>query len=119
MQVLRCVKEIHFCFSQEHRQPSNTVWSVLFDLESTIRRNELHTCTSVPCVLIKRKRLEENAVPIEHFEIQKSEYGKQHKDYMKPFDFNPFSGSPTQSLTNKFYDALLETATSCVALSQN
>ena len=88
----------------------------LFDLEATIRRNELDTCTSVPCVWIKQKRLEENAVPMEHLKIQKSEYGKEQKNYMKPFDFNPCSGSPTQSLTNKFYDALLETAPSCVAL---
>ena len=35
---------------------------------------------------------------------------------MKPFDFNPCSGSPSQALTNKFYDALLESAPSCVAL---
>ena len=35
---------------------------------------------------------------------------------MKPFYFNPCSGSPSQSLTNKFYDALLESAPSCVAL---
>ena len=89
------------------------VAAALFDLEATIRRNELDTCTSVPCMWIKRKRLEENAVPMERLKIQKSEYGKEHKDYMKPCDFNPCSGSPTQSLTNKFYDALQETAPSC------
>lgn len=35
---------------------------------------------------------------------------------MKPFYFNRCSGSPSQSLANKFYDALLESAPSCVAL---
>ena len=91
--------------------------AALFDLEATIRRNELETCTSVPCVWVKRKRVTENAVPMEDLTIQKSEYGKEAKDYKKPFDFNPLcSYSSTQSFKDKFYEALLETNPSCVAL---
>ena len=61
----------------------------LFNLEATIRRNELDTCTSVPCVCvwIKRKRLEENPVPMKRLNIQNSEYRKEHKDYIKPIRF--------------------------------
>ncbi|KAK2551935.1 hypothetical protein P5673_026928 [Acropora cervicornis] len=68
---------------------SRHVAVALFNLEATIRRNELDTCTSVPCVCvwIKRKRLEENPVPMKRLNIQNSEYRKEHKDYIKPIRF--------------------------------
>ena len=94
------------------------VAAALFDLEATIRRNELETCTSVPCVWVKRQRITENAVPMADLSIKKSEYGKEAKDCKKPFHFlNPLcSYSSTQSFKDKFYDALLETNPSIVAL---
>ena len=47
------------------------VAAALFDLEATTRRNELETYTSVPCVWVKRKRITENAVPMEDLTIKK------------------------------------------------
>ena len=50
-------------------------------------------------------------------QLKKSAYGKEAKDCKKPFDFNPLCPySSTQSFKDKFYDALLETNPSCVAL---
>ena len=63
-----------FCFFRGDGA-SRHVAAALFDLEVTIRRNELETCTSVPCVWVKRKRITENAVPMEDLTIKKSEYG--------------------------------------------
>lgn len=91
--------------------------AALFDLEATIRRNDLETCTSVSCLRVKRKRITENAVPMENVKFQKSEYGKISKDCPKPHDFNPLcSDNLSQPFQEKFYNTLLEAAPSSVAL---
>lgn len=91
--------------------------AALFDLEANIKRNDLETCTPVSCFWVKRKRITENAVPMENVKFQKSEYGKISKDCPKRHDFNPLcSDNLLQSFQEKFYNTLLEATPSCGAL---
>ena len=73
--------------------------AALFDLEVTIKRNDLETLTSVSCLGVKRKRINENAVAMKYVEFQKSELRKISKDCPKPHDFNPLC---TDNLTQLF-----------------
>ena len=89
--------------------------AALFDLGATIGRKELETCTVQSCLWVELKRITENAVQMEDVKVQKSDYEKKSKDYQKPHDSKP-PCSLSQSFQEKFYNTLLEAASSCVTL---
>ena len=77
-----------------------------FDLEASIRRNKLETCTSVSCLRVKRKKIHRNAFPMEDVQFQKSEFGKIVVDCLKPHDFNPLCSDNLTFIPMTLYEPL-------------
>ena len=69
-----------------------------FDLEASIRRNKLETCTSVSCLRVKRKKIHRKCFSNGRCSISKIRIWKNSCGLSKTLDFNPLcSDNLTQS----------------------
>ena len=63
--------------------------AALFDLEASVRFNDLQSCTSGQCMWKKRGKRNEGSLPIQDLQTNSGKYGVTLKDSTKPTDFNP------------------------------
>ena len=63
--------------------------AALFDLEASVRFNDLQSCTSGQCMWEKKGKRIEGSLPIQDLQTSSGGYGVTVKDSAKPKDFNP------------------------------
>ncbi|PFX13390.1 hypothetical protein AWC38_SpisGene22529 [Stylophora pistillata] len=63
--------------------------AALFDLEASIRFNDLQSCTSGQCMWKKKGKKNEGSLPIQDLQTSCCGYAVTVKNSMKPRDFNP------------------------------
>ena len=93
------------------------VAAALFDLEASVRFNDLQSCTSRQCMWKKKGKRNEGSLPIQELQTSSGGYGVTVKDSAKPRDFNPLCipYDPAE-LEQQFKAGLLETFPSSSAL---
>ena len=91
--------------------------AALFDLEASVRFNDLQSCTSRQCMWKKKGKRNEGSLPIQELQTSSGGYGVTVKDSAKPRDFNPLCipYDPAE-LEQQFKAGLLETFPSSSAL---
>ena len=84
--------------------------AALFDLEASVRFNDLQSCTSRQCMWKKKGKRNEGSLPIQELQTNSGGYGVTVKDSAKPRDFNPLCipYDPAE-LEQQFKAGLLET----------
>ena len=84
--------------------------AALFDLEASVRFNDLQSCTSRQCMWKKKGKRNEGSLPIQELQTNSGGYGVTVKDSAKPRDFNPLCipYDPAE-LEQRFKAGLLET----------
>ncbi|KAL9958145.1 hypothetical protein ACROYT_G035118 [Oculina patagonica] len=65
------------------------VAAALFDLEASVRYNDLQSCTSRQCLWTRRGKGNEGSLLIQDLQTGSGNYGKEVKESVKPNDFNP------------------------------
>ena len=84
--------------------------AALFDLEASVRFNDLQSCTSRQCMWKKKGKRNEGSLPIQELQTNSGGYGVTVRDSAKPRDFNPLCipYDPAE-LEQQFKAGLLET----------
>ena len=91
--------------------------AALFDLEASVRFNDLQSCRSGQCMLKKKGKRNEGSLPIQDLQTSSGGYCVRVKDSAKPRDFNPLCiPCDPAELQQQFKAGLLETFPSSSAL---
>ena len=84
--------------------------AALFDLEASVRFNNLQSCRSGQCMLKKKGKRIEGSLPIQDLQTSSGGYCVRVKDSAKPRDFNPLCiPCDPAELQQQFKAGLLET----------